>query len=366
MDAISVPQGHVNLTDARHFYLERRFPNADTINEQQQKEADHELMAAFRAHQLNACIRHPESDTIDHLPDDWWDREEWADMIFLSPTVRSLSAWQPYNGMVPFVRRDELEKWVHAQTQPAPPSIPTGFDGILLDGHDPMTMPSWSLGMAIIWIMCRSPEDAAVYWRDTLDAAVFEFHVGEPTRRNITFETARNDLISKLASNDLRATVIDTSGESKKLKAHEWLHLKLHTDTDKDGLHFYLWKPGGIGGTYYHNIRLTRADVLAAWPEAGSNKTTSMVMTDASAAQSKSIGRRLRYDWEAFNRAAILKLEEEGSFDPSVDIHWNKAALERYMATWCQTNWNKVPGESTIRSKLSEIESAYLEGRKGR
>jgi hypothetical protein len=267
MDAISVPQGHVNLTDARHFYLERRFPNEDTINEQQQEEADDELIAAFRARHLNACIRHIGSESIDHLPDNWWNLEEWTDMIFVSPTIKSLTGWSAYNGLVPFVRRDELEKWVHAQTQPAPPSIPTGFDGILLDSHDPMTMPFWSLGMAIIWIMCRSPEDAAVYWRAPLEAAVFEFAVGEPTRRDITFETARDDLLSKLASDDLRATVIDENGESKELRACEWPHLKLQMDTDKDGSHFYLWRPGGLGGTSYHNIRLMRDDVLKIWPK---------------------------------------------------------------------------------------------------
>lgn len=82
-------------------------------------------------------------------------------------------------------------------------------------------------------------------------------------------------------------------------------------------------------------------------------------------AAAKPRGRRPQYDWETFRKVALEKFDEEGSFDPGVDARWNKAALERFMAAWCQQNWGTEPSESAIRSKLTEIEAVYLEGRKG-
>lgn len=103
----------------------------------------------------------------------------------------------------------------------------------------------------------------------------------------------------------------------------------------------------------WDGVRLPTSFVLKHWPPSGE-----------SAEGPKARGRRPRYDWKSFGEAALAKLDEEGAFDPSVDTQWNKAACERYMAGWCRENWGTEPGESTIRSKLSEIEAAHLEGRK--
>jgi hypothetical protein len=110
-----------------------------------------------------------------------------------------------------------------------------------------------------------------------------------------------------------------------------------------------------VGDQRWDGVRLPTGAMLKQWPPSG-----------VAIEEPKTKGRRPRYDWKTFDEVALAKLDEEGAFDPSVDTGWNKAALERHMAAWCQNNWGEEPAESTIRSRLSKAEAAHMKGRKGR
>jgi hypothetical protein len=109
-----------------------------------------------------------------------------------------------------------------------------------------------------------------------------------------------------------------------------------------------------VGEQRWDGVRIPTSIVVENWPSSG-----------MAIKQQKAKGRRPRYDWKTFEAVASAKLAFEGAFDPSVDTKWTKAELERYMAGWCLETWGTEPSESTIRAKLSPIEAAYLEGRKG-
>jgi hypothetical protein len=68
-------------------------------------------------------------------------------------------------------------------------------------------------------------------------------------------------------------------------------------------------------------------------------------------------GVKEKYDWLAFDAAAIAILEDEGDFSGE----WNQSALEARMGHWCQDNWgDDHPAESTIRK---HVENAILQFR---
>ncbi|KQZ80885.1 hypothetical protein ASD64_11370 [Mesorhizobium sp. Root157] len=200
------------------------------------------------------------------------------------------------------------------------------------------------LGQAVEWIICRGqPADSS--------------HVAA------RLEAAERELFGFLDTENVTVEGYPINGRARvyeSLPAGIWANMNRRYDS---GLMFSSIddteerEDGGtvhVGDLQWNGVRLATSVVLKRWPPA-----------DAPTEQPKSIGRRPRYDWEAFDKVALAKLDEEGAFDPSVDTQWNKATFERYMATWCQNNWGNEPGESTIRSRLSEIEAAYLEGRKG-
>jgi hypothetical protein len=205
--------------------------------------------------------------------------------------------------------------------------------------------PFLFLGQVVEWIICRGRSSDSVDMDQQWDAA-------------------ERELFDYLDTESVKVEGYPIDGRPRiyeSLPAGIWA--KMNRD-DNSGLMFSPIddteerEDGGtvcVGKLQWDGVRLPTNVVLKRWPPA-----------DLSPEQPKTVGRRPRYDWAAFREVALAKLDEEGAFDPSVDTQWNKAALERHMAAWCRGNWGVEPSESTIRSKLTEIEAAYLEGRKGR
>ena len=200
------------------------------------------------------------------------------------------------------------------------------------------------LGQALDWIICRgTPCTAAVYnarW-DEAERELFRFLDGglvavqgyPADGMTRTYETLPEGIWARMngedASKDPQFNPID--------------------DTREDG--GTVW----VGDQKWYGVRVLANEVFERWP-----------VTNIPPIQAVRRGARPKYDWDAFNAAAMEKLEDEGFFDPSVDPKWNKAALERYMTQWCEDNWEMAPVESTIRNKLTAVEAGYVKGRKGR
>jgi hypothetical protein len=68
-------------------------------------------------------------------------------------------------------------------------------------------------------------------------------------------------------------------------------------------------------------------------------------------------GRPEQYNWPAFYAEIAVRADLDSLPDAQAD-------LERDMAEWCSENWEKVPGESTLREKLSPIYSHPRKARK--
>lgn len=70
-------------------------------------------------------------------------------------------------------------------------------------------------------------------------------------------------------------------------------------------------------------------------------------------------GPKDRYEWAAFHAAAVGKLEYEGLYTEG----WRSADLEKFMYHWCETNWEKVPSESMIRSHVGIARDQFITDR---
>lgn len=128
------------------------------------------------------------------------------------------------------------------------------MDGRKLD-QDPMQMPSWSIGMACVWIVYRAPRRI---WR--LDDAFYD----ESLNSIESFDVARTELQNALVVGDLSATGLLANGVRQPIPALEWEDMTLDYELRQDeGL---VHRAHAASGNTYRDIRVSREPVLARWP----------------------------------------------------------------------------------------------------
>lgn len=66
-------------------------------------------------------------------------------------------------------------------------------------------------------------------------------------------------------------------------------------------------------------------------------------------------GRKRQYDWPAFIAAAKDLIFDEGGFHEG----WIPADCARAMTDWCERNWSKVPGESSIKEYVVKAAAEF-------
>jgi hypothetical protein len=104
-------------------------------------------------------------------------------------------------------------------------------------------------------------------------------------------------------------------------------------------------------------------DALPSHIVTGLELSTRDVLTKSTSKKGRR-GVKEKYNWRAFDVAAIAILEDEGDFSGT----WNQSALEVRMGKWCQDNWgDDHPAESTIRKHVQDaIRQFRMMRRKGR
>lgn len=134
------------------------------------------------------------------------------------------------------------------------------MDGKSID-QDPMQMPSWSIGMACVWIVTRSPTSAGRLWNEGFET-VLTTSDGEP---NTAIQDARVILINALISGAITSSGRCANGSRAAIPALEWEDMALtYRLDDTDGLSHCATSATGI---VYNDIRLPRLDILKLWPE---------------------------------------------------------------------------------------------------
>lgn len=85
-------------------------------------------------------------------------------------------------------------------------------------------------------------------------------------------------------------------------------------------------------------VTFRRVDLERLWPQ-----------------RRRQAGRKPKYEWPAFISAAKDLILDEGGFHEG----WRLADCERAMTNWCEFNWSKVPGESSIREHVVKAKAEY-------
>ncbi|MGB3445210.1 MAG: hypothetical protein WBA48_00750 [Xanthobacteraceae bacterium] len=134
------------------------------------------------------------------------------------------------------------------------------MDGKPID-QDPMQMPSWSIGMACVWIVNPSPKAAERLWNGSLEDALLDADDEE----NAEIQNARATLINVLTSGAVAASGLCADGTRAPIPALEWEDMTWGYDLrDSEGL---VHLATSATGAVYTDIRLSRTDILKLWPE---------------------------------------------------------------------------------------------------
>lgn len=141
------------------------------------------------------------------------------------------------------------------------------MDGKPID-RDPMQMPSWSIGMACVWIINPSPKAAERLWSVGFEDALLDADDGA----NVEIQNARATLINALSSGAIAASGLCADGARIPIPALEWEDMTLGYDLrDDEGL---VHRATSTSGAVYTNIRLSKPDILRLWPEADTRTAT--------------------------------------------------------------------------------------------
>jgi hypothetical protein len=105
----------------------------------------------------------------------------------------------------------------------------------------------------------------------------------------------------------------------------------------------------------FEAITVPTAALVSAFPS--QKKSTPFALEPPSRARTGRRGRPLEYDWDAFYVEVVVRADLD--YLPE-----KQAELEQAMAEWCSEHWGEVPGESTLRGKLSPIYSHPRKARK--
>lgn len=176
---------------------------------------------------------------------------------------------------------------------------------------DPMAEATWTLAMAVAWIVWRTPEEVRQNWDDylrecchwvwairrlpmdggreweiaegwelqhsqpaTLDRLSFEeiYHdvLGAEGRKLVSVKTAREDLWGRLAEGTLVATAVQAGTECPvQIPAHEWPYLTATINNSADELRYKRARSGR-----YRDVTFLQANVCAIWkPETAKKQT---------------------------------------------------------------------------------------------
>jgi hypothetical protein len=70
-------------------------------------------------------------------------------------------------------------------------------------------------------------------------------------------------------------------------------------------------------------------------------------------------GPKSKYPWADFEAEAVNKLDYEGGFSEA----FCKADLMRHMESWCESHWERTPGETSIKEHIEAAHQRFLEMR---
>ncbi len=209
------------------------------------------------------------------------------------------------------------------------------MDGKKLD-QDPMQMPSWSIGMACVWIVNRTSEASGRLWEGSLEDALLN-HDDSP---NDEIQNARTELINALTTGDVQATGLLPNGQRAPIPALEWEDMTFSYDLrNDDGL---VQRATSADGSLYTYIRLGRQAVLERWP-AEASRTADVITFPACRRR----GRRPAYDWSALETAYWREVQLRGTPDPLNEDGWQtQADVERWIV---QQREFRQASTSTVR-----------------
>lgn len=180
------------------------------------------------------------------------------------------------------------------------------MDGKKLD-QDPMQMPSWSMGMACVWIVNRTPGAACRLWSSALEDAL----LNNDDRANNAIQGARTELINALTLGDVQATGMLPIGQRVSIPALEWEDMILSYDLrDDEGL---VHRAESAGANLYTDIRVDRAAILARWPEQDHPSATVLPFKATSRRRGPKPTKRLKVieAMRAFGDMAVLATMKE-------------------------------------------------------
>ena len=127
--------------------------------------------------------------------------------------------------------------------------------------QNPMDMPSWSIGMACVWIANRSPEAATRLWNNGLLDAWMDLD----GNANEAVQDAREVLQNALTDGTVSATGIAPSGQREPITELEWEDIEFAYDLEDDGDLVHLGH--NSSGKVYRNILVSKDDVVKKWPQ---------------------------------------------------------------------------------------------------
>jgi hypothetical protein len=137
------------------------------------------------------------------------------------------------------------------------------------------------------------------------------------------------------------------------IPVYEWSALSVYVHMQADRLKFNdcgfeAQKALGRDEDGYDNVVLRPPELLRLWPAPQASST-------------RRRGRKLTYDWKAFEDAVVDLLEQEGDINMQNDPHWIQAALERRMQQWCADTWGgATPSVSLIRAHVTKARKVFL------
>lgn len=206
------------------------------------------------------------------------------------------------------------------------------MDGKKLD-QDPMQMPSWSMGMACVWIINRTPEAAGRLWSSTLEDALLN-HDDSP---NDEIQNARTELINALMAGDVQATGLLPNGQRISIPSLEWEDMTFSYDLrDSEGL---VHRAASAGGNLYTDIRLGRQAVVERWPQ--QDRAATLILQFPSVGQTS-----------AQRESIVFAINTLWNGEPPLGL---TRARQRQMIQDCARSHGKaVPSDRTIQRYFNE------------
>jgi hypothetical protein len=284
------------------------------------------------------------------VPPRLWDAEGFPDRVFLSDDVSGIAppGWEPYRGRTPFTNESVFSEWLRVN-RPLPPPDPADYD--------PMLMPTWTLPMTLAWVETRSVDSVRWQideWRkscgaDTSSIAIAAIGLDDADPHPMFFRSM--DALKKLRlaceADAIAANALSTViGRIVRMEPTDWAYGELTFDSNLREI----WTAAAV---QFSRITFKSADVIRHWPETPNRDAFPVGAGPESAPKKR--GPKPKYAWGAFTAQMEELWAHYGGLSFDDPAFRQQSQFEEIMATWCQGNWAEVPGESTLREKVSRF-----------